>query len=76
MYHIIQFAVDFLADVEVSRRQRLERVLLRKGTRLPAQIKPGVVEGEDGPVEVADLLFEDGTAAREVPFAYFCFLDE
>ena len=76
MYHIIKFAVDFLADVEISRKHRLERVLLHKGTRLPAQIKPAVVEGGDGPVEVADLFFEDGTATRRVPFAYFSFPDE
>ena len=76
MYHIIKFAVDFLAEVEVSRKHRLERVPVRKGTRLPAQIKPAVIEGGDGPVEVADLFFEDGTTARGVPFAYFSFPDE
>jgi hypothetical protein len=74
MYHTIEFAVDFLADLEISPKLRLERLLLRKGTRLQAQIRPSVVEGEDGPVEVADLFFEDGTATRTVPFACFSFL--
>ena len=35
-----------------------------------------MVETSTGPVEVADLFFEDGTATRGVPFACFCFLEE
>jgi hypothetical protein len=53
----------------------LERVQIRNGDRLPAQIKPYVVETAEGPIEVADLFFEDGTATRQVPFAYFAFVD-
>ncbi len=75
MYHTIEFAVVFWADLEISPKHRLERLLLRKGTRLQAQIRPYVVEGVDGPVEVADLFFEDGTATRGVPFAAFTFAD-
>ncbi len=75
MYHTIAFAVDFLADLEVSRKQPLERVQIRKGDRLPAQVKPYVVESDDGPAEVADLFFEDGTATRRVPFSWFRFVD-
>jgi hypothetical protein len=75
MYHTVEFAVGFTADLEISRGRRLERLLLRKGTRRRAQIKPYVVEGEDGPVEVADLFFEDGTATRTVPFACFTLVD-
>jgi hypothetical protein len=75
MYHTVEFAVEFVADLEVPRRHRLERVLLRKGARRQAQIKPYVVETEDGPVEVADLFFEDGTATRTVPFACFSLVD-
>jgi hypothetical protein len=33
------------------------------------------VESEDGPVEVADLFFEDGAATRRVPFAWFTFVE-
>ena len=47
----------------------------RKGSRLRAQLKPYVVETAGGPVEVADLFFEDGTSARTVPFAGFAFVD-
>ena len=75
MYHTIAFAVDFLADLEVSRKQPLERVQIRNGDRLPAQIKPYVVETAEGPIEVADLFFEDGTATRAVPFACFAFVN-
>jgi hypothetical protein len=75
MYHTLEFGVDFPADLETSPKQRLERMLIHKGTRLQAQVRPYVVESEDGPVEVADLFFEDGTAARMVRFAWFSFLD-
>ncbi len=75
MYHTIEFGVEFLADLEVSPKKPLERLRIRKGDRLPAQIKPYVVETAEGPVEVADLFFEDGTATRGVPFACFCFVE-
>jgi hypothetical protein len=75
MYHTIEFAVEFLADLEISPKHRLERLVLARGTRVRPQIKPHVVEGEDGLVEVADLFFEDGTATRTVPFACFSFVD-
>jgi hypothetical protein len=40
-----------------------------------AQIKPYVVEAENGLVEVADLFFADGTATRRVPFELFSFVE-
>jgi hypothetical protein len=75
MYHAITFAEERLVDLEVSCKQPLDQVLIRAETRLRAQIKPYVVETENGPVEVADLFFEDGTATRTVPFAWFSFVD-
>jgi hypothetical protein len=75
MYHNIEFNENLTIDLEVSRKQPLERIQLRRGTRLQAQIKPYVVETEEGPVEVADLFFSDGTATRQVPFACFAFRD-
>jgi hypothetical protein len=75
MYHTIEFAADHVIDLEVSRRSRLERVLVRKGTRLQAMIKPGIMEGEEAPIEVADLFFENGTASRCVPFDWFSLVD-
>jgi hypothetical protein len=75
MYHTIEFAVEFVADLELSPKHRLEQLLIRQGTRLRAQLKPSVVETVGGPIEVADLFFEDGTATRTIPFAYFAFVE-
>jgi hypothetical protein len=75
MYHTVEFAVEFMVDLEVSRKQPLERVLIRRGTRVRAQLRPYVIETEDGPVEVADLFFEDGTSTRGVRFEWFTFVD-
>jgi hypothetical protein len=75
MYHTIEFAEEMMVDLEISPRHWLEQMLIRRGTRLQAQIKPYVVEAEDGPVEVADLFFDDGTTTRMVPFESFSFVD-
>ena len=75
MYHTIQFIEPFSGDLEISRKQRLERIILRSGTQVRVQIRPYVVETEDGPLEVADLFFEDGTATRGVAFGLFTFVD-
>jgi hypothetical protein len=75
MYHTIEFAMDLWVDLEVSPKQPLERLLLRRGTRVFAQLRPHVVETAGGPVEVADLFFEDGTATRGIPFACFSFVE-
>jgi hypothetical protein len=74
MVHTIEFVADGVLDVEISPKHRLERMLVRRGTRVQAEIRPHVVETDDGPVEVADLFFADGTATRRVPFAYFSFV--
>jgi hypothetical protein len=75
MYHTIEFLKEFTGDLEVSRKDRLERVQIRPGTCLRVQLKPYVLESPDGPVEVADLFFEDGTATRGVPFSLFSFVN-
>ena len=75
VYHLIEFAGAFPADLEVSPKQPLERTVLEAGTRRRAQVRPHVVETDEGPVEVADLFFEDGTATRSVPFAFFAFVE-
>jgi hypothetical protein len=75
MYHRIKFAADRWVDLEISPRHHLERLLLCAGVPVLAQIRPHVVEEVDGPVEAADLFFEDGTATRDVPFACFSFVE-
>ena len=75
MYHNIEFLVDFTMELEISPKHWLEQVQIKKGTRAKAQIKPYVVERQDGFVEVADLYLDDGTVTRQVPFANFQFVD-
>jgi hypothetical protein len=75
VYHTIQFMVEFEATLEVSRKLPLERVRIRKGELLDAQLRPHVVETDDGPIEVADLFFVDGSVTRDVPFGSFTFVD-
>jgi hypothetical protein len=73
MYHTIEFTVDYTVDLETSPKHWREQVLIPKGAQRRAQIRPYVVETDDGPIEVADLFFEDGTATRMVPFGAFTF---
>ncbi len=75
MYHTIEVCHGFITDVEISPRHRLERLRLRKGTLVTVSLRPYVVEGDDGPVEVADLYFEDGSVARGVRFEQFRFAE-
>ena len=75
MFHNIEFALELTADLEISPKHPLERVLIHKGTCVQAQVRPYVVETDQGPVEVADLFFDNGTAIRMVPFAYFTFVE-
>ena len=75
MYHTIQFCAEFVALPEVVPQGQRRRALIRKGDRLKAQVRPYVVETRRGPAEVADLLFEDGTAASRVPYRCFAFVD-
>jgi hypothetical protein len=75
MYHMIEFGAAFVAEVQVCPIVRLSRLKFEKGTRWSAEIRPYVIEGVNGPVEVADLCFDDGFTARNVPFSKFCFVD-
>jgi hypothetical protein len=75
MYHTLEFTAEFMIDLEVASNQPLERLRLRKGSRLLAQLRPHVEETEWGPVEVADLYFENGTTIRSIPFGGFRFVD-
>lgn len=75
MYHTIEFNRDFVIDLEVSAKKPLERILIRNGIRLSAQLKPYIVETSQGPAEVADLFFSDGSSTRRVPYGCFAFVD-
>ncbi len=75
MFHNIEFRSAITLDVEVAPGQPLEKVQVQSGTRASAQVKPYVVNTRRGPIEVANLCFEDGPTARSVPFAFFRFID-
>ena len=75
MYHVIEFTEALTLDLEISAKQPLERIAVTPGTRQRAQVRPYVVETDDGPAEVADLFFDDGTATRRVSFASFSFVE-
>ena len=75
MYHTIEFARDVVVDLQRSQRQRLEKTLMRKGSRVQVQVRPYVAEMVEGPVEMADLFFDDGTSTSAVPFRWFSFVD-
>jgi hypothetical protein len=76
MYHNIEFHLKGVAELETPGRLHLEQLVIKPGTRLLAEIKPYVIESKSGPVEVADLLLDDGSVARGVRFASFSFIDE
>lgn len=75
MNHLIEFNLGFTADLEVSPGQRLERLRIEEGTRAQVQLRPYVIETDSGPVEVADLYFEDGTVTRQIRFEQFRFVE-
>jgi hypothetical protein len=75
MYHTIEFASDFLIDLDVSTTNRMEQMRVRKGTRFEVLLVPYVVEAGPCPVEVADLYTQTGSVLRMVPFGFFFFVD-
>jgi hypothetical protein len=75
MYHTIEFRVECWMDVEVSPKHWLEHVRVARGSRLQARVRAYVMDTASGPVEVADLEFEDGSATRQVRCSCFAFVD-
>jgi hypothetical protein len=75
MYHPIEFCRDFITDLEISPKHRLERLRIRKGMRVYASLHASIVETDEGPVEVADLHFDDGTVARQIRYEQFSFVE-
>ena len=55
MYHGLRFRSDCQLGLQVPGKGKLERVMMRKGTVIEAQVRPHVEETEKGPVECADL---------------------
>jgi hypothetical protein len=75
MYHRIGFTVEFVADLEIDAQDRYESMLFEKDSEVFAEVRPLIVETDDGPVEAADLFFVEGVHTRLVPYSYFRFMD-
>ncbi len=75
MYHRIEFSANFITALVVAGADRSERVRIQQGMRAYASVHPYVAETPAGPVEAADLWFEDGSVARGVRYGQFRFLD-
>jgi hypothetical protein len=75
MYHTLEFQRDLAVDLVLSPRQPLERLHLKKGSRMVAQLRPYVMEWAGGLTEMADLFFADGSSASGIPYEYFRFAD-
>jgi hypothetical protein len=76
VYHPIEFTTGCIIRVQPPGRDVLAPVFILPGTRVRAEIWPAVVETAGGPVEVAELTFEDGCRAPLLPYACFAFVDE
>ncbi|MFM7148775.1 MAG: hypothetical protein ACKO23_02935 [Gemmataceae bacterium] len=74
-YHIIEFSRDLKIELERGPGRYLESVLLRKGTRRRALVRPQVIDIDGHLWEVADLFFDNGTITRTIPFAAICFVE-
>ena len=75
MYHTIEFAEEFVPDLQLSRLRPVQQALIRSGTRLQAEVQPYVLDAEEGLIEVADLFFSDGTIICRVPMESFSFVE-
>jgi hypothetical protein len=75
VYHVIEFVVDWWAEVERAPGQPVVQMLIPRGTKKAVSLRPRIVESGEGPMEVADLGFEDRSTVRGVPFATFVFAD-
>jgi len=74
--HTIEFRQAVVTEVDRPEYRYQQRIVINQGTRLHVQLKPYVAESPKGPVEVADLYFEDGGIAHAVQFAAFRFIEE
>jgi hypothetical protein len=71
MEQTIEFVTDWWADLELSPGQPPERVLVPRGTRRRAEVRPRTLTGKWAFVEAADLHFEDGSTALGVHYDAF-----
>lgn len=77
MYHMIEFNGPSAKKVDRngSSQDNAEPLRVQRITRAIVRLRPYVLEMNGELVEVADLHFEDGTVAAQVPYARFHFMD-
>lgn len=73
MYHKLRFHVDYNADLYMKGKSRLEQVIFRAGEIVEAQVRPFIIETDEGPVETADLFLAGDGTLLEVRMEYFSF---
>lgn len=75
MTHQLKFRGDYRLDLQVPGKSRLEQVAVQQGDVIEAQVRPYVQEGDNGPVEVADLQLDGDGALIGVPMGCFRFFE-
>ena len=66
MTHQLRFRVDCQFDFQITAKPQLDKIKVRAGEVVKAQVRPFVQEGKEGPVECANLLLgTDGTVRME-----------
>lgn len=75
MMHRICFRQQVLIDFSRRRTDRLEQALVYEGQIIQCQVRCYAIDHPDGPMEVADILYNDAEL-QCVPCEYFLFLDE
>ena len=70
MDHTIEFTKAVIIGLKISRQQRSQKMRVRKGNRIEAQVRPYVPQTKDGFVEMADLFLDDGASTSGVPFTF------
>jgi len=75
MVHVIEFVTDWKAEIQTRPGRPLEKMILHQGARRCAEVRPRVIEMGKDLIEAADLFFDDGSVARNVPFAAFFFAE-
>jgi hypothetical protein len=73
MYHRLQFLVTYRVDLQIPGKARLEQLVVEEGECIEARVRPHVIEGADGPIEVADLALPGDGTLMDVPMGFFRF---
>lgn len=73
MSHQLRFRADYVLDLQVRGKPRLEKIGIRSGDVVDAVVQPYVEETPSGPVETANLHLSSNEVLLGVPMEYFSF---